>query len=488
MAILTIATLAAVLLVVSRGHDPRTDPLKARSLSILPTVKLAPGSRFERSLGFKWAVSMDIEVPHGVQVSIDTGTGATIVGRSRHYEQVGLGPSTISMHSLGGRAAVQALIISDSRDGRALLLHRVSELHFRLRPGQFPLGADGRDRLHIDSRYGTSGFWPGALWQAASLVRGAGRDMFSRWALSATLTDLGMERSHTRGAALQSGESSLPALQALCQGRSAARRAALCGRLRRSVVAAADELVSLERSNAAAGTIPTDAGGRDAYTLVDSMMNIAILPWASRLTGRPVYRQVASRYAHAVARLLVRRDGSTIQVVQLDRASGRVLGKGTRQGISATSTWSRGQAWAVYGFAQSALLMHDRGLLRVALATARYVRRRLPAGGVPPWDYDAPRGAPVDVSAGAITAAGLFHLVAACHALPGVCGATKPWSALGKRMLAASLAHAAQRPPLGLLGGQILNEHRAGCWCNGGELMFGVTYALEALNLASRSR
>ena len=161
---------------------------------------------------------------------------------------------------------------------------------------------------------------------------------------------------------------------------------------------------------------------------------------------------------------------------------------GTRQGLSASSTWSRGQAWAVYGFSQAALELHDRSLLRVALQTAGYVQRHLPPGGIPRWDYDAPRGAPVDVSAGMITAAGVFRLVLACHALPGVCGSTRPWVALGRRLLRASLAHASARPPLGLLPDQVLNEHGHGCWCNGGELIFGLTYGLEALGLERKAR
>ena len=49
----------------------------------------------------------------------------------------------------------------------------------------------------------------------------------------------------------------------------------------------------------------------------------------------------------------------------------------------------------MYGFAQAASDLHDRGLLRVALRAARYVATHLPAGGIPRWDYDAPPGAPV---------------------------------------------------------------------------------------------
>jgi hypothetical protein len=55
-------------------------------------------------------------------------------------------------------------------------------------------------------------------------------------------------------------------------------------------------------------------------------------------------------------------------------------------------------------------------------------------------------------------------------------------------MLAASLARAYRRPPLGLLPDQVLNEHDRGCWCNGGELIFGLSYGLEALKLARTNR
>jgi len=87
-----------------------------------------------------------------------------------------------------------------------------------------------------------------------------------------------------------------------------------------------------------------------------------------------------------------------------------------------------------------------------------------------------------------ITSAGLFHLVAACRALPGQCGSTQRWVRLARRMLSAALGRASARPPLGLLRDQILNEHGTGCWCNGGELIFGLTYGLEALRLSRAIR
>jgi unsaturated chondroitin disaccharide hydrolase len=178
--------------------------------------------------------------------------------------------------------------------------------------------------------------------------------------------------------------------------------------------------------------------------------------------------------------VLVRVDGSTAQAVNYDRATGQVLSIGTHQGLSATSTWSRGQAWAVYGFAQTAAALHDRGLLGVAQRVAEYVARRLPNGAVPPWDYDAPPRAPIDVSAGVITAAGLLRLARACDELPGVCVHPERYRTLARRFLASALEHASRQPPLGLLGPQLLNERNPPCWCNHGELTLGLSYALEA--------
>jgi hypothetical protein len=391
--------------------------------------------------------------------------------RGRHVERAGSHTGALTI------ADVSDLIISSTP--ASLLLHRLAELHARLKPGQFPVGTDVHDHLHINSTYWTSGFWPGALWQAAALEPDHGT--FARWALEATEHHFGRERHDTHDVGFEYGQSSLAAYLALChQGRTPV---ALCSRLKRSVVAAADELVSLAAGNGRAGTIPTNSSGPVADTIVDSMMNIAILPWATKLTGDRRYVRVAARHAHRIAQLLVRPDGSTIQAVNFDRATGRVQSFATHQGISEKSTWSRGEGWALYGFAQAAADLRDRSLLRVAERVAGYVAAHLPPGGVPRWDYDARPGAPVDVSAGAITSAGLMHLVTVCRQLTPPCPDATRWVSLSKAMLAGVLRYASARPPLGLLRGQALNERAHRAWFNGGELIFGLSYALEALKL-----
>jgi unsaturated chondroitin disaccharide hydrolase len=311
--------------------------------------------------------------------------------------------------------------------------------------------------------------------------------MFARWALAATVDHFGMERSQTHDVGFMYGQSSLAAYEALCGRGGRGGSTALCAQLRRSVISAADELVALAGSNPGSGTIPTNATSPQAETIIDSMMNIAILPWASSATGNDAYRRLALHQARVIAAVLVRRDGSTAQSANFDRATGRLLSVTTHQGLSDGSTWARGEGWALYGFSVAAAELHDRALLRVAVRVAGYLSSHLAPGRVPPWDYDARAGAPVDASAGVITAAGLLHLAAACRTIPSVCGAaaTNRFTGLAQELLASALVgYASPRPPLGLLRSQIQDERwGGGCWCNHGELIYGLSYALEALAL-----
>jgi unsaturated chondroitin disaccharide hydrolase len=475
--------------------------LPARVWAVSFDLRLAASSRVQVDLGYgtgplvfastaRGGVSLltdgrttTLRVPSGWLRNGSVHVEATNARVAIDGRAVAVGSSrgnTLSLQLGAGRADVTALIASAAGDRGALLLHRLAELHARIPLGQFPVGADRGDQIQYNSTYWTSGFWAGALWQAAALVK-AGGSMFANWALAVTVRHFGQERVPTHDVGFEYGQSSLAAWEARCRG--ARPPAALCARLKGSVLSAADELMALAASNPVVGTIPINNVGPNADMIVDSTMNVAILPWATSVTGNQAYARLALHQAQVISSLLVRPDGSTAQAADFDRATGALLDIATHQGVSSASTWSRGQGWAVYGFAQEAIAAHDLSLLRVALRLAGYVQTHLPAGGIPPWDYDAPAGSPVDVSAGVITAAGLFHLATACDRLAGVCTDPSQWTALGVRMLNAALSRASSQPPLGLLGSQVLNERGRGCWCNGGELSFGLTYAIEALAL-----
>ena len=419
-----------------------------------------------------------------------TGAGAGLALDGRRVAGGPPGGATLALRSRRGALDVAAVVASARSAPSGLLLERLTEVHAHLRARSFPVAQTAGGRLVL-GRGWTIGFWPGALWQASELAPTT--SLFSGWALPATLSVMGHEREDTHDLGFIYGTSAQAAYDRLCAGPGGGGRPAACGRLRSSALTAARSLVGLAGTNAAAGMLPTRARGcaqgcrgpGQADTIVDSMMNLPILLWARDQTGDPRFAQVASRSARRVAQLLVRPDGSTIQSVHVGRADGRVVLKHTHQGISASSTWARGQGWAVYGFAQTATALRDPGLLQVAERTAQYVAGHLPASGVPRWDYAAGPGAPVDVSAGAITAAGLFALARGCAALPGTCAQGERWAPLGRRMLAAALGRARTAAPIGYLGDEVYDLHSHTAWKRRAELVFGLHYALDALNRQS---
>ncbi len=487
----------------------RSRPIPGPGAVMSFDLALAPGARasvglgdpaasvsFSRSAAGAWSYSAG-----GVTRSLPTvrGWGLHADG-TRHIEAVletavrlridgrpvalpaslAAGDGRVSLQASPRTAGARDVVISAAGDRAALLLHRLTELHARLAPGERLIGADRADRLHLGTDW-TSGFWAGALWQAAALQPQGG--LFARWALSATVAHFGLERALTHDQGFMYGQSSLAAWRARCRFRAPASQPPICGRLAASVLTAADTLVTLARTNPGAGTIPTNATSPNGETIIDSMMNLEILTWASRYTHRRAYARLAAHQAHVIGSLLVRPDGSTYQAVHFDRSTGRILFIGTHQGLSDTSTWARGEGWGLYGFAQTAMDLHDRSLLAIAQRIAGYISQHLPDAGVPRWDYAAGPRARVDVSAGTITAAGMFRLALACRRLHGVCSDPGQYVSLGRTMLTGSLAYASPRPPLGFLGSQVLNARHHGCWCNGGELIFGLSYALEALRL-----
>jgi unsaturated chondroitin disaccharide hydrolase len=146
--------------------------------------------------------------------------------------------------------------------------------------------------------------------------------------------------------------------------------------------------------------------------IVDNMMNLELLLWASRHGGQQAWRDMAISHALVTARDHVRPDGSTYHLVVYDPATGAVKSRTTHQGHSATSTWSRGQAWAMHGFTMIYGETRDARFLDTARRVSDWFLGHLPADHVPYWDFDAPGtpAAPRDTSAAAIAASGLLEL------------------------------------------------------------------------------
>ena len=151
--------------------------------------------------------------------------------------------------------------------------------------------------------------------------------------------------------------------------------------------------------------------GREGWMIVDSMMNLALLYSASKLTGDPRYAAIARAHADTTSLCAVREDGSCHHIVCFDPYTGRVLSTPAGQGCAQGSSWSRGQAWALYGFTLSYLHTMDRRYLYTANRIADYFISQIREDGLTSCDFR--QGADedlVDNIAGACAASGLIEL------------------------------------------------------------------------------
>jgi unsaturated chondroitin disaccharide hydrolase len=149
---------------------------------------------------------------------------------------------------------------------------------------------------------------------------------------------------------------------------------------------------------------------------IDIMMNVGIIFYTAIERGDRGLLDIAMRHTLTSRRVLVRGDGSTAHEGLFDPASGEFLKQSTLQGFRGDSCWSRGLAWAIYGFSTSYGYTRDPRFLQTAQACADFYIEHTPGDGVPPWDYDAPEESrkQVDTSAAAIAASGLFRLGGMC--------------------------------------------------------------------------
>jgi len=151
-------------------------------------------------------------------------------------------------------------------------------------------------------------------------------------------------------------------------------------------------------------------GGR---MIIDCLLNLPLLFWAFEQTGEQKYYDIANQHALKSQKFLVRGDGSSYHTFYFDPQNGHALRGGTHQGYEDGSTWTRGQAWGIYGFALAYRYTNNESLLQTSKQLAHYFIQRLPEDHVVYWDFDVPidENTPRDSSAAAITACGLLELL-----------------------------------------------------------------------------
>jgi unsaturated chondroitin disaccharide hydrolase len=249
----------------------------------------------------------------------------------------------------------------------------------------------------------TVGFWPGILWYNYENTQSPTNADIAR-CYTALLEPLAKEPAYDHDLGFQ----------LFCSYGNAYR---LTGDeyYKRILLSAADTLATL--FNPKAGTILSWPRNVNFYgghnTIIDNMVNLEMLFWASKNGGGKDLYDIAVKHAETTLKNGFRTDGGCYHVAVYDTVDGHFIKGVTHQGYADNSLWARGQAWAIYGYTMVYRETGDKKFLRFAEKVTDLYLSRLPENEyVPYWDFDAPNipDEPRDASAAAITASALLEL------------------------------------------------------------------------------
>jgi hypothetical protein len=169
------------------------------------------------------------------------------------------------------------------------------------------------------------------------------------------------------------------------------------------------------RFNPTVGCIKSwNAKPSDFLVIIDNMMNLELLLWATHETGDSSFYKIAVTHANTTMKNHFRDDYSSYHVLNYNPQTGEVQQKKTAQGAADSSAWARGQSWGLYGYTVMYRATKDKKYLDQANHIASFILNNphLPADKIPYWDYDAPNIPNVlrDVSAAAIMASAFIEL------------------------------------------------------------------------------
>ncbi|GAB3740805.1 glycoside hydrolase family 88 protein [Spirosoma lituiforme] len=257
---------------------------------------------------------------------------------------------------------------------------------------------------YISYKDWTSGFWPGTLWYVYEYTKDpawkAKADSFTR-----ELTPLAYQKAidHDLG------------FQMYCSFGNGLR---LTGNpdYKKILLAAADTLATL--FNPKVGTIlswPRSVPNMEwpqHNTIMDNMINLELLFWASKNGGGKRLYDMAVSHATTTMKNHFRPDYTSYHVVVYDLETGKKIKGVTHQGYADNSMWARGQSWAIYGYTMTYRETKDPQFLAFAQNVSDVYLKRLPKDLIPYWDFSAPDipNAPKDASAAAVTASALLEL------------------------------------------------------------------------------
>ncbi|MGL4654799.1 MAG: glycoside hydrolase family 88 protein [Sarcina sp.] len=154
-------------------------------------------------------------------------------------------------------------------------------------------------------------------------------------------------------------------------------------------------------------------GDEKEYRLIiDCLLNLPLLYWASEVTGDESFKQVADAHFNTAIKNIIREDSSTYHTYYFDKETGEPKEGVTHQGFSDESCWARGQAWAVLGMPINYKYNKNEASKEIYEATLNYYLNRLPEDFIPYWDliFTEKDGEPRDSSSAPIVACGIMEM------------------------------------------------------------------------------
>ena len=229
------------------------------------------------------------------------------------------------------------------------------------------------------------------------------------------------------------------------------------------------------RFNPKVGCIKSwDSNPSDFLVIIDNMMNLELLFWATHVTGDSSFYKIATTHANTTIKNHFRPDYSSYHVINYDPVTGAIKQKRTAQGYADESAWARGQAWGLYGFTATYRETKDRKYLDQANHIAQFILHHpnLPADKIPYWDFNAPDipNALRDASAAAIICSALLELSGYVEGQQ-----KKEYLSVAETIL-KNLSADPYRASIGTNGGFIL-QHCVGHMPNKTEVNVPLTYA-----------
>ena len=326
----------------------------------------------------------------------------------------------------------------------------------------------GKDEYDMRSIFWwTAGHFPGSLWY---LYEGTGdaffRDRATAWTETIAPASK-MTTNHDIGFVMYCSFGN-------------ARRILKTDRYDALLLEAADSLT--KRYNAKLGLIRSWGKIEDDKTFLvipDNMMNLELLEAATKIGGERRFADVARSHATVTMRHHFRPDGGTYHVLNYSQKDGRIQEIRRGQGAQVGTAWSRGQSWAIYGYAMMYRETGKKEYLDFAQKVTDFAinHPNMPADGIPYWDYGAP-GEERDSSAGSIMASGLLEL---CKYVDAEKGAKYRAFAVKQLLSLASDDYFSKGGEIG----HFLLKHGVGSKPGGSEidtpLDYGDYYFLEAL-------